>query len=185
MKKSDEHEIFRRTNRCATQVWILRRTVGYILVPWANKTSRRRQHYYGALPAIAHALLPYVFPAIYMYKGTWTHTQHIFAYTSVYAHNEAVQARIVGLNLFYRLCGIDNNWVCSLNEADPLIKKYSIFTSSLSHNASSRYATLRATESYTDSTVFQIKENSCPTRYIKKIILVRWNKYRKNYWTFK
>lgn len=58
-------EIFRTDqSRCATQVWILSWTVGYILVPRANKTSRRRQHYYGTLRAIAHALLPYVFPAV-------------------------------------------------------------------------------------------------------------------------
>lgn len=77
-------------SHCATLVWILRRTVGYILVPRANKTSRRRQHYYGTLPAIAHALLPYVFPAIYIYKGVRTHTlsvyMYIFAYIFAYAY---------------------------------------------------------------------------------------------------
>lgn len=91
-------------SHCATTVWILRRTVDYILVPRANKTSRRRQHYYGTLPAIAHALLPYVFPAIYIYKGarTRTHSQrYVYMYIRLCIHSSRYKCEHLGLNSFY------------------------------------------------------------------------------------
>lgn len=142
-------EIFRTDqSRCATQVWILSWTVGYILVPRANKTSRRRQHYYGTLPAIAHALLPYVFPAVRVYTCIHgcmrTHTQwwHIFAYMFAYAHTNEIQApqTDAGLDSFYTLAISTIIESAPPSEAGPLIRNYSlVFPSHLSRNVSSLY----------------------------------------------
>lgn len=98
--------------RCVAQVWILRRTVGYILARRANKTSRRRQHYYGALPAIAHALLPYVSSTVYIYVQERANA-HISMYTSIWrirAHKCDTS-----VSMFYALCNMDNNWICPVS----------------------------------------------------------------------